>query len=306
MTRYYVGIDGGASNLRVVIADGELNIVGEGHETTVNPSVVGRRVAGERIQAAVTAALSQSGVTLADIAAAGVGVAGASAEYAADWLREILGPVLPGVPVIPSSDIEIALVGAHAARYGALVLSGTGSVALAIDHAGQSSRAGGWGYLLGDEGSGYWLGIEGLRAATWAADGRGPATALTTRLLEALDLATVQAATLWLYQAERPRTREVAQLAPVVLEVAGQGDRIALDIVGRGAEELARLTRTVISRLEMAGDVPVAFAGGLLTSATPLRDRLCHLLGMKSSPRAAYPPVVGAALLAKLADEAGR
>lgn len=296
---YYIGVDGGGSNLRVVVTNAGLEVLAQQRGETVNPSVVGWQEAATRIQRAILSTVDAVGIRADAIASVGIGVAGAADDYAGPWLRETVTTVLPDVHVAPSSDIELALVGAHGARYGVLVLAGTGSVALAIDRGGRWKRAGGWGYLLGDEGSGYWLGIEALRAVMQADDGRGTPTLLTPRILDQLDLPDVQAITLWLYRVEAPRTRDVARLAPLVCEVAEAGDEVATAIVNRAGDELALLCRTVILRAGLVAP-PVAFAGGLLEEATPVRTRLCDLLGMASPPEPQYPPVVGAALLARL------
>ncbi len=299
---YYVGIDGGGSNLRVVITDEALRVVAGAQDETANPSTVGRPAAARRVVGAVRAALEQAGLAAAQIAGAGIGIAGASGEYAADWLQQVVHEALPDTLCVPSSDMEIALVGAHGARRGVLVLAGTGSVALAVDQQGRQARAGGWGYLLGDEGSGYWLGLEALRAITRAADGRGPATMLAGSVLDSLALPGVQAITLWLYAPGELRTRDVARLAPLVCACAEEGDPVAGEIIHRAAAELALLRDTVVARLGLE-DAPVAFAGGLLTERTALQVALCAALGLASAPVAQYPPVVGAALLARLAVE---
>lgn len=296
---YFIGIDGGGSNLRVVVTDAALKVVAEQRGETVNPSVVGRQESASRIQQAMRACLDAGGLDTSDIAGVGLGIAGASAEYAALWLRDMVWAVLPGVHIAPSSDIEIALVGAHGARQGVLVLAGTGSVALAIDRTGKTARAGGWGYLLGDEGGGHWLGMEALRAVMRASDGRGMQTQLSSRVLDVLDLTDVQAITLWLYRAEAPRTREVAQLAPLVCEVADAGDTVAQSIVNQAADELALLCRAVIDRVGLENP-PIAFAGGLLTESTPVRARLCDRLHITVPLQPRYSPVIGAALLAQL------
>ncbi len=302
---YLIGIDGGGSRVRVAITDADLHVLSEAEGSTANPSVVGRAAAAQVIQETMRTALVQVGFAAEQIGAVGIGIAGASATYAGDWLREVVQAVTPDALLVLSSDVEIALVGAHGARRGVLVLAGTGSVALGMDGTGRVARAGGWGYLLGDEGSGYWIGMEGLRAVMRAADGRGAQTVLERHLLDALEVSGVQAVTLWLYQPGISRTREIARLAPLVCQAALDGDRVAQGIVDRAAEELALLCRAVLATLN-AGELPIAFAGGLLANPTPVRDRLCSLLGMNEPPHALYPPVVGAALLARLGLEEGR
>jgi glucosamine kinase len=181
------------------------------------------------------------------------------------------------------------------------VLAGTGSVAYGVNRAGTSAQAGGWGYLLGDEGSGYWIGTAALRLMICCADGRQ--TAQSARLLERLAaelaLRTPRDVIPWLYGSPTPRTRDVAGLARLVLDEAAAGEPHAVEIVTTAASDLATLCRAVSNRL---GDetLPVAFAGGLLQQPNPLSNSLRVLLRLPAHPVPRYPPVIGAALLAQL------
>ncbi len=126
--------------------------------------------------------------------------------------------MLPAAQVALSSDVEIALVGALGRRLGIVVLAGTGSAAYGVNRAGESLLVGGWGYLLGDEGSGYWIGSEALRLLARAADQRPASPAmksesiLPARIMAALDLATPKAVVKWLYHGSGSRVAEVARL----------------------------------------------------------------------------------------------
>jgi glucosamine kinase len=297
----WVGIDGGGTNLRVAVVDTALVALGEAQRGTANPSTIGREAATALVQEALAEALQQAGKSPEDVAGVGVGIAGASADHSEDWLREIIGTALPGAHIAPSSDNEIALVGAHGQRCGLLVLAGTGSVAYGVNRAGTSAQAGGWGYLLGDEGSGYWIGTAALRLMICCADGRQ--TAQSARLLERLAaelaLRTPRDVIPWLYGSPTPRTRDVAGLARLVLDEAAAGEPHAVEIVTTAASDLATLCRAVSNRL---GDetLPVAFAGGLLQQPNPLSNSLRVLLRLPAHPVPRYPPVIGAALLAQL------
>lgn len=162
---YYLGIDGGGSNLRVALVGESLNPIVEARRGSVNPNVVGFDEAKALIQSAVNEVM----VAGAPLSGVGIGIAGAS--LAQDWMRGVITEVLPDVPVTTALDVEIALVGALGAHEGVLVLAGTGSVAFGVNGQGQTAQAGGWGYLLGDEGSGYWLGMQAIRALTQWSDG---------------------------------------------------------------------------------------------------------------------------------------
>lgn len=294
---YYMGVDGGGSTVRVVICDEALQAIATNTQAhSVNPGSVGADVAKERIQAAMFAAMQQ--VSDATIAAVGIGVAGASAAHSAAWLRDVVQAILPDSRVVPSSDHEIALVGANGVRHGVLILSGTGSVVFGINAEGESAQAGGWGYLLGDEGSGYWLGLQALRHITRAADGLEATTPLTDRILEALNLQRPHDLIHWLYRSDNARTTDIADLARHVIDAA---DDIAQAnaLIEQGAYWLQAQYRAVCDRLQLH-DPQIAFTGGLLLSDNALSRRLCAFLNLPGIPKPQYPPVMGAALLATL------
>jgi N-acetylglucosamine kinase-like BadF-type ATPase len=294
---YVMGIDGGGSAIRAVITTPDLAICGQSDGPTANPGVVGFETATHTIQDAMRAALASADLSPDQIAAVGIGIAGAAAHHAAGWLREVVAAVTPRARIVPSADFEIALVGAVGRREGVLVLAGTGSLAYGVNAAGQSALVGGWGYLLDDAGSGYWIGIRALAAIARAADGRGPHTSLTSILLEALDLAQPLDLVPWLYLSETARTRAVAQLAPLVLDQAADGDLVAQVIVTSAAAELTTAAHTVMRRLDMTAP-DFAFAGGLLSGTNLLSESLCTALGLDALPVPDHPPVIGAALLA--------
>lgn len=296
----YMGIDGGGSTLRVAIVDDGLNVIAQAARGTANPSAIGRNASAALIHEAMREVLAAANV---QVAAVGIGIAGASAVYASDWLTQTVQAVLPDAIIAPSIDNEIALVGAHGARRGAIVLAGTGSVALAITPRGERVQAGGWGYLLGDEGGGYWLAAEALRACIRWHDGTQPeAEPLARAVLEAFGFERPIEIIAWLYR-QPPPIREVAAHAELVLDAAHDGDAVALAIVERGAEALAALAQSVCRRAGIVQDV--RFCGGLLATENPLSDALCRQLHLTSIPQPLHEPVIGAALLAKLHLEAG-
>lgn len=292
---YYLGIDGGGSNLRVVLVDEALNVVAETPRGTVNPNIIGFDAATALIQSAIREIAP--GVT--EIAAVGIGIAGASLAF--DWMRETVAGVLPAVPVFPAIDVEVALVGAHGERRGALILAGTGSIAYGINDMGETAQAGGWGYALGDEGGGYWLGLQALRAVTHWSDGLAPdAEPLARRVMDALRCAKPRDVIAWAYP---PNVKATAELARIVLNAADADDPYARRVVASGAWRLTEFTHAVLRRLD-APHLPVAFAGSLLTSENPLSRDVCRYLGLSEIPRSHYPPVIGAALLAKILSKA--
>lgn len=290
----YMGIDGGGSTLRIAVVDSAMRVLAETQRGTANPSSIGRDAAKALIQDAMREVMKVS----PPIAAVGIGIAGAAAAHSADWLREVVGDVLPAALIVPSSDMEIALVGANGERRGVLLLAGTGSVAYGINDTGEALQVGGWGYLLGDEGGGYCIGMEALRTVIREADGTHPYhSSLSNRVLEALQMSEPSAIIGWLYGGDS-RVGEIAQLTALVLNEAEHGDLRALEIINMSADDLARLAHTLMHRLSL-NQPQIAFAGGLLSSENILSRRLYRRLNLSTFPTALYPPVIGGALLAK-------
>ncbi len=301
MPNYYMGVDGGGSNVRVVVVDDALAPLAQWQSPQrVNPNVIGYDNARQYIQNGIREASTLANVP---ITAVGLGIAGARGEHGQTWMRETAQAVLPNTLVTPASDNEIALVGANGAREGVLILAGTGSIVFGVNANGETCEVGGWGYLMGDEGSGYWLGMQALRAFSQVADGLPNAPqALYNRVKETLKFNDPLDLLAWLYADHTPNTSEIAKLASVVLEVAQAGDTDALNIVSQGAQDLAQLANTVMQRLNMAS-AKIAFAGGLLEHPTPLALALCSRLGLNELPKAQHTPLIGASLLAKLTYE---
>lgn len=292
-----IGIDGGGTHVRVVVCDGSLRVLGESQGAGVNPSTVGRDLSASRIQEAVRAALSIANVDAGEITAAAAGIAGAATDHFGPWVVSVCRGVLPAARVIHSSDYEIALVGAIGERHGVSVIAGTGSAAFGAHRDGRSMRQGGFGYLLGDEGSGYWLGREALSHVLREMDGRASPSELTPRILGAIGLSQPLEIIPWLYHTEKPRTADVAALAPVVIAASEQGDRVAQGYVARAASELAQMVRYLQLKLSLE-EAPVAFIGGLLENDNRLVQVLMRRLHLKERPVARHTPAYGAAILA--------
>lgn len=179
------------------------------------------------------------------------------------------------------TDGAIALEAAHGGAPGVLVIAGTGSVAYARDAEGRVARCGGWGFLVGDEGSAYWVVREAWRAALHAHDGRGPATRLGEALLGAAGLSELAAVPAWIGRASK---RDVAALAPVVVRVAVEGDAVAGALLDAAAAALAAHVRALGQRLAWPEEpVPVALVGGFGTQP-PVRERLARCVAALREP----------------------
>jgi N-acetylglucosamine kinase-like BadF-type ATPase len=190
--------------------------------------------------------------------------------------------------VIVSNDAVIAQWGGLGGQPGVAVLAGTGSIALARGADGREARSGGYGYLVSDEVSGYWLGREAIAACLKALDGRAPPTALADSLIAATKRASVADLVGWLYSGQS-QVRRSAPLAPLVARAADAGDAVAIDILERAARALAELV--LAATRQVWGDapphpLPVARCGGVWAAGPRLVepfDRAVQSMGSGAS-----------------------
>ena len=206
-----------------------------------------------------------------------VGVAGVGREQQKIALTQELERLELADTVVVISDAEAAMADAFAEGPGILLIAGTGSIGWGRSPAGTMQRCGGWGPVIGDEGSGAWLGRKALQVIAAAHDGREPETALTGAVLTALELDDVPAIISW---AANATPADMATLAPAVLSAAEVGDLRANTIVTMAVEELALHVRALARSLfvDERAAIPVALHGGLLAKGRPMRKRLEHRL----------------------------
>jgi len=295
---FVVGVDGGGTGSRAMVMTVEGKEIGVAHgpPALIDPSNPGG--AAEAIGQTVGRAVAEAGLVL-PARALWAGLAGAGR----DGVREAVEIALRSMGLAGEVGVGMDVEGAHQDAFGqgagVLLVVGTGSMAWGRDPEGREVRVGGWGGLLGDEGGGYWLGLQGLRAVVRAADGRGGETLLSNTLLEALHLHDPQELIPWLAVAEKG---EVAALAPQLLAVAAQGDSEASGILQRALDELRLHLRQVESRWAPWGPpIPVALVGGLVQEGGGLRDSLEALVQEVGGELCPHPilPVRGAAQLAR-------
>jgi len=296
--RCVLGIDGGGSGTRCVIADLSGNLLARGRGGPANPLTAGADSAAESIQDAVREASELCGVCAFEVSV--MGIAGTERPSGIEDLKTRLTDFEYGRLRIVS-DAVVALAGATGCRPGVVVISGTGSIAFGLNEEGETARAGGWGWRLGDEGSGYDLGHKALIAGLRDFDGRGPPTSLTEKVMTALGLGDLSELVDRVYNGDMG-SREVAALVHLVREAAGEGDEVAVGIMEEAGEELGIAASAVILRLGLRGRFPVALNYGIVNCGGALRASLERTV-RRGSPECEFielrfPPQVGAALLA--------
>lgn len=297
MSPTFGGVDAGGTRTRVLLVDGEGEELGsaQGPGAVADPGAP--EVAAEAVAAVVREAARAAGIPL-PLEALWAGLAGAGRESARTGVESALGRMGLATRVRVGTDVEAAFHEAFAGGPGILLLAGTGSVALGRGEDGTVARVGGWGSVLGDEGSGWAIGVEGLRRVARDADGRGRETALGPAILEALGLGAADELIPWARTAGKG---EVAALVPVVARTAEAGDPVAREILAGAVAELEGHVHTLLASLGPWSRPPtVALAGGLLDPGGPLRtgvEAALHPHQVTILPHL-LRPVRGAALLA--------
>jgi glucosamine kinase len=296
MARVLIGADvGGTKSAVAVSRDGKIVGRADGPGAALRP---GRAlVSSSTIADVVRQALAAAGLLSGDVLV--VGAAGAGREPERDELRKALRGENVASNVIVTTDIEIALAAAFAEGPGIVVSAGTGSVAVGRDRTGKQHRIGGYGWQMGDEGSGYAIGRASLGAVSRAIDGRSPKTALSDRLLKATRSDDHDALVRW---AAGATPAEVAALAPHVLAIAASGDTLAQGIADYAARELSQLAICLVPKMDFNPPIPVAVTGGLLGADQPLRRALLAKLAQEPTLKPTDNPVDAVAGALRLAE----
>lgn len=276
MQSIVVGIDGGGSKTRALVANESGDQLAEavGPGSSVRPHEADRSadVIAEVVREALESVEQERRPRVLC-----VGVAGVGRESERQALYEALVARQIAEDVVVQTDFAVALEDAFRDGPGVLLIAGTGSSAFGRSPAGTSARCGGWGPVIGDEGSGAWIGRRALSVVAAASDGREPETALTGAILTATESSEAADLVQW---AAAATPGKLATLAPVVLSVADGGDLRANSIVSMAIEELSLHVRALARALftDERASVPVALTGGLLTKGSSFRKRLEHRL----------------------------
>jgi N-acetylglucosamine kinase-like BadF-type ATPase len=318
---YLLGIDGGGTRTTAWLArqdvpsDDRLRVLGRGTAGPSNPLKVGFRAAEREILRSVRAAAREAKISLFKTAsgkgsrrglapdAVVLGLAGSDRARVQNHMLRWMKKTIPAERHLLTTDAAIALRAGVGVSPGIIVIAGTGSIAFARDTRGHVLRAGGWGSLFDDAGSGYDLGHRAIMAALADYDGRGPRTQLLARIRTALRLKDITQVVL------TPLTpQEIAALFPLVIESARRRDYVAARLCTQAGRDLAELALAIIRRLGWSRRiVPVVCAGGVFRASPAIRRNFSiHL--RRGAPQARtlllkHPPVEGALALARELDE---
>lgn len=298
----YLGLDGGGTGCRAIVAD-ERRLLGRGEAGAANPRAVGEARAWRHIHSAVDQALGQAGLG-AEFkpslhACFGLAGVGRPLDHSA-----FLAVPHPFASLRLETDVHIALVGALGDEFGALLAVGTGSIIYGIDVQGGRYRVGGWGFPAGDEGGGAWLGLEVARAALYAIDGRGPTSALTKAVVARFG--GVTGLLEWLHGAT---TKDFAELAPLVLPTNGEAnqDGVEQDHVLQRLQREAVMHLTALveafDRNYPRGSVAFSAIGSVVLSLLPAVLAAAPARFREGYGVALETPELGALRLARMRSE---
>jgi N-acetylglucosamine kinase-like BadF-type ATPase len=302
---HVLGIDAGGTKTVCLLANSQGEIVSEGRGPGANLHTAGELAVEKVLHAAMEAAIGDRDVIPAAVC---LGIAGVDRDDEEMAVRAIMRRIGYKSRVLVVNDALIGLVAGARDEPGIAINAGTGSIVYGRNARFEAARAGGWGHMIGDEGSGYWIGRESLAAVMRAFDGRGPETSLTADILSYFNVNDESRLPRIVYDREQPRS-SVAALGPIAQRAAERGDAVAVRILERAAEELVLAARSVTTRLEMRGDAfSFYLAGGAFRVVPWLVDELKRRL-VEVAPRAQVEsldqePAVGAVWLA-LAETRG-
>ena len=300
---FCLGVDGGGTNTRAAILDGDGRLRGEGRADAANFLRVGLATAIANIRSAVEAASEASGIEIHQISAACFGLAGVGNSKHRIEMDKALHGSLRIRRMMIETDARVALAGATNLEPGVVIIAGTGSIAYGVNQQREYARAGGWGPAMGDEGSGYYIGRRALAAVVSAYDHRSHLTSMTEPVCRHFGVSTPPELPPVIYESPTKVMHEVAALAKIVVRSAREGDPVAQGILAEAAVELARAVVAVIKRLNLQEETfRVAYVGGVFQAGEVIIRRMADDI-LKVAPYANIapplsPPVIGAARLA--------
>jgi N-acetylmuramic acid 6-phosphate etherase len=303
--QWVMGVDGGGTKTHAWLAeiqpDGTIKVLGKGLGEASNYSTLGAELAQAAIQAAMRDAFSQAKLAVRKLDGLCLGLAGVDRPEDQRWAEQWAAGEAFSEKLVVVNDGYLPLWAGTPQGWGLGLIAGTGSICLGRSPEGKVVRTGGWGWIIGDEGSACSMGIAALRAVSQAADGRAKPTLLTRLLLDYYSETSADGLISKVYQTE-VTPQKIAALAPLVGAAAEEGDETASAIRAEAAAALGKLLATTYQRLGLTVEAPCALGGGVLTHDSTLVGQTlteARRLGVKvGAVEIVTEPVVGAVKLA--------
>jgi glucosamine kinase len=291
--KFFLGIDGGGTKTSAVIVDAEGHEVARAQAPTSNPSVIGIEAASAVVLDIIHEAKSQVGAHVS-IEKVWAGLSGFGRKADHEALRPLLTDTASDVRL--TNDVEIVLSGLRD-NIGVALISGTGSIVAGRNNAGDFVRVGGWGHVMGDEGSAYEIGRRGLQAVARQIDGRGPETSMTAPIFQDFGITEPYDLIRKVYDPCMDKAA-IARLATHPLHQAYKKDAVSIEIVNQAADDLVLMVITAADRLGFTETIPLALTGGVMLHHLIIRERVLHQLaaaGRTAEPVLVLDPALSAA-----------
>ncbi len=307
--RYVLGIDGGGSKTVCVLMNDARQVIGRGEAGSSNYQSIGIAATLKSIQSAICSAVTSTvKIEAICLGLAGVGraadievVMGLVGELKSSKFLSIIWDLQPS-NIVVCNDALIALVGGVGHDVGIVVAVGTGSIVFGRNHQGETKRVGGWGYILGDEGSAYKIAVAGMQAALKSYDGREISTSLVESFKQHLSLVNIEDLIELIYR-QGWGVKEIAALAPIVDLAAASGDEVANKIIDDAVQELVKATSTVINAIFSHDSVlEVVTTGSVWRGSSKMHEKFtASIINIFPGVKVIFPrsePAYGAGLLA--------
>ncbi len=274
---YVVGMDAGGTKTVAYLGDDQGKIIAKASGGAGNYHTAGKESVKETFQQLIHELCKEVEISAEEIEVISIGAAGVDRKEDKLVVKEIFTEAGFDCEKIISNDGRIALVGAQGKEEGIVTICGTGSIALGITDDGKLIRSGGWGHLIDDEGSGYYISAKALNAVVKDADGRGESTILTEKVLNFLDTSNPEKIIEFVY-GEGVQKGDIAKIAPLVFESAAE-DKIAMRILDDAVDGLVQMAVALIQKGDYGSTkVPVALAGGVFDNVDLIRDKFSDKL----------------------------
>lgn len=298
----FIGVDGGGTKTHVVVADVSGEVLGEATDGASNPLRVGVETSVGNIFGAIDRACDNARRRRSDVAAIQCGLAGVRRADLRQIIKKRIREISRINKVDVVTDAEIALYGTTEGKEGLVVIAGTGSVCIGQDEKGEVAIAGGWGPLAGDEGGGSGIGRRALQAIAKASDGRGEATKLSQAAVDYFRAGRIDNLSVAIYAPSVDNAR-IAGFAERVVEAAGDGDKVAIDILKEAGRELGEAAVAVIRQLGVEGDAfPIGQVGSVFKAeeliSGPFMDVVSSVAPRCYVAKPRHSPAHAAALIA--------
>jgi N-acetylglucosamine kinase-like BadF-type ATPase len=260
---FFLGIDGGGTKTRCLLGD-ENSVLGTGTSSSCKVQRVGEACAHDALAAAIHEACVQAGISPRQITRTCAGITGAGRLEIANVMQDLLSSIVGGeIEII--GDVEVGFEDAFGSGPGVIVIAGTGSIAYGRNSRGKTARAGGWGHAISDEGSGYWIGVEAVKAALHESDGQGHSDLLNS----AMGAVGAKSFDDFIVRVNEDSQPDYAALFPTVLAAADLGNSIASAVLNQAGIELAKLAGTVLKGIHADSDeISLASHGGAIANSS--------------------------------------